>query len=395
MAQRAYSALDAGMPWEKAVSKFSQDRASQRKGGTIGWINYGRLDPSFVETIMSIDTTNTFTDPVKSKYGYHILRIDSIRSFASDSAKRAFMSGKLKELPRYKQRKKYVHRKIEKLGNAEKFTAPLTSYADFQSGQDTMRIGTLSPSESLASSRIYTINNESYSVSDFHNWLTSKHGDTPASRYRAKWFDDYKLSIVTNHLVPLTKERFQDFDDKIKNYMDGLVVFQVTQDSVWNYAQSDTARLKEIYKAKRDSFRYGKRYHYYMFMSQSDSLLQKAVTGFKERVHPDTLDKKLKGLAIRTDSTSYVGDFPFNKLPKMQKGTFSNLVKYKNRKAYLYLNEVLDPRRMTFEEAYNRLVSYYQPIREEEWIESLKKRHNVKVYQERLEEKLAEGSQSR
>ncbi len=391
-ADQAYKALESGMEWNKAVAQYSEDKSSKRKGGEIGWLNYGsRVDPAFVDSIMSIDTVGAHTRPVRTKYGYHVLRIDSIRSFESEKDKREYLLGKLKDLPRYKNRKEIVHKQLAKLGNAKKFTAPLSALARHIEEQDTIPIQHISLPDSLTDKTAYRINGKNYTVGDFYDWLRDKHGSTAAGRYRAKWFEDYTLNAKTEHLVPLTKERFPEFEGKIKNYMDGLVVFQITQDSVWNYAQTDTARLREIYKTNRDSFQYDKRYHYYLFTGRSDSLLKQGINRFREGEHPDSIDHKMQGVAIRTDSSSYVDEFPFSKLPDMETGTFSNLVKYKDQKAYLYLEEVLPPRRMTFDEAYNRLVSYYQPIREENWTETLQDRYNIKMYPDRLDRKLSKS----
>ncbi len=389
-AQEAYDALESGMEWKEAVQQYTEDRASRRKGGQIGWINYGRrLDPAFVDSVMAVDTVGTHTNPIRSKYGYHILRIDSVRTFESEKAEREHLMSKMKKLPRYKNRKQIVHNEVANVGNAQTFKEPLSVLVDEVTQHDTVQINSISISDSLAANTAYRINNQDYKVGAFINWVKEKHGQTPANRFRASWFDDFKLNAISEHLVELTKKRFPEFKNKIKNYMDGLVVFQITQDSVWNYAETDTARLKEIYKAHPDSFRYDKRYHYYLFAGRQDSLLKEATRRFQDGMHPDSVDNDMQGVAIRTDSSSYVDEFPFSKLKEMETGSFSNLVKYRDQKAYLYLEEILQPRRMRFDEAYNRLVSYYQPIREKEWTQALKDRYNIKMYHDRLEKKLA------
>jgi hypothetical protein len=39
---------------------------------------------------------------------------------------------------------------------------------------------------------------------------------------------------------------------------------------------------------------------------------------------------------------------------------------------------------MTFEEAYFRVVTDYQPIRERQWLDGLRARYNVAVYPDRI-----------
>ncbi|HBZ40147.1 MAG TPA: hypothetical protein DEO59_17340, partial [Balneola sp.] len=52
---------------------------------------------------------------------------------------------------------------------------------------------------------------------------------------------------------------------------------------------------------------------------------------------------------------------------------------YKRRTAVFYLNEILPARKMTFEEAFNRLLADYQPAREEKWLTELKKDFRFKI----------------
>jgi peptidyl-prolyl cis-trans isomerase C len=48
------------------------------RGVTLGWISFGNLDQAVEDTIYSL-TAGEISDPVKSNYGYHILKIDSVR----------------------------------------------------------------------------------------------------------------------------------------------------------------------------------------------------------------------------------------------------------------------------------------------------------------------------
>ncbi len=68
----------------------------------------------------------------------------------------------------------------------------------------------------------------------------------------------------------------------------------------------------------------------------------------------------------------------------MEENSLSEIFNYNSRKGFFYLNDILSPRKMTFDEAFNKLLADYQPEREEKWLSNLRSTYNIKVYQENL-----------
>ena len=70
----------------------------------------------------------------------------------------------------------------------------------------------------------------------------------------------------------------------------------------------------------------------------------------------------------------------FTQLADMKVGEISEFFSYNNRKAFFILNDILPARKMTFEEAFNRLLSDYQPIREENWLQRLRDKYQIQAF---------------
>ena len=67
----------------------------------------------------------------------------------------------------------------------------------------------------------------------------------------------------------------------------------------------------------------------------------------------------------------------------MSENSFSEPFDYNNRGMF-WLEERLPARNMTFDEAFNRVLSTYQPIREQEWLAELRSEYNIKVHRNKL-----------
>jgi peptidyl-prolyl cis-trans isomerase SurA len=61
------------------AKKYSQDKGSGFKGGNIGWVRKKSVVPEFGEVMMKTPTKK-ISDPFKSRFGWHILYIENIRS---------------------------------------------------------------------------------------------------------------------------------------------------------------------------------------------------------------------------------------------------------------------------------------------------------------------------
>lgn len=73
-AQEAASQLRVGKPFKEVVTAFSEDTVSAKKGGDLGWLKEGAIDPNFSETVfaMKVDEVSA---PFETAFGYHIVKL--------------------------------------------------------------------------------------------------------------------------------------------------------------------------------------------------------------------------------------------------------------------------------------------------------------------------------
>ncbi|HJS89767.1 MAG TPA: peptidyl-prolyl cis-trans isomerase [Steroidobacteraceae bacterium] len=61
------------------AKKYSQDPGSAQNGGSLGWMDRSGFVKPFADALFNIKSVGDIVGPVKTQYGYHIIRLDGIQ----------------------------------------------------------------------------------------------------------------------------------------------------------------------------------------------------------------------------------------------------------------------------------------------------------------------------
>ena len=74
------ASLKKGGKFEEIAKKQSKDPGSGANGGDLDWANPSSYVPEFSEALLKLSKGQTTDVPVKSQFGYHIIRVDDVRT---------------------------------------------------------------------------------------------------------------------------------------------------------------------------------------------------------------------------------------------------------------------------------------------------------------------------
>lgn len=69
----------SGQNFAALAKKYSQDPGSANNGGNLGWMSRNGFDKTFTRALFAIPKVGGIVGPVKTRFGYHIIRLDGIR----------------------------------------------------------------------------------------------------------------------------------------------------------------------------------------------------------------------------------------------------------------------------------------------------------------------------
>jgi peptidyl-prolyl cis-trans isomerase D len=79
LANQVLALAKSGQNFAALAKKYSQDPGSAHNGGSLGWIDRAGFVAPFADALFSMKAVGDIVGPVKTQYGYHIIRLDGIQ----------------------------------------------------------------------------------------------------------------------------------------------------------------------------------------------------------------------------------------------------------------------------------------------------------------------------
>ena len=79
LANETRAKLVAGANFATLAEEISDDPAAKANRGELGWFGSGKMDPDFTKAAFELKTAGDISEPVKSRFGYHLILLEGRR----------------------------------------------------------------------------------------------------------------------------------------------------------------------------------------------------------------------------------------------------------------------------------------------------------------------------
>ena len=372
-----YDKLQKGMNWEELCREHSEDPNSKDRGGKLRPFGVGGMSsaPKFQEMAFSLRETGEISDPVRTQFGWHIIRLESKIPLPPFEELKASLTQRVSRDERAKISKQALRDRMRKeFGFAENAAVKsrLFSFADSVVNRKTE---TFKPIQEQV---LFSMAKSSYRVADFVSYLKDQNivFQPTALQTLEDLYSGYVDHIQLRLLEDRVKRESPHYKWLLKEYYEGILLFEIMEQEVWNKAMEDSAGQKNFFEKHAGNYMAGERMRGRIFTSQMDGILDNLtvmlregntdVTGFVGEHH------------IRVDS----GAFERSDRSILSKVAWSPGLYSATQNGVHYLVEIekiLPPGQKNFEEARASVISDYQTFIEDSWISELKRKFGVKV----------------
>jgi peptidyl-prolyl cis-trans isomerase SurA len=363
-----YSKLLQKENFELLAKLQSDDKNSAPLGGKLAKFNASRMISPFADVAFSLKKVNDISKPFKTPYGWHIVKLIKKYPVKAFSDLKEELTQKIEKSKRYKIAGTSVVKRLIKEYNISINNEILNLFLK----NDTTLI-----SENL-DQMIFTINKSKTLLRNLITFSKASPNKSLKGLYQ-EFFENKILAYYKDNL----EKTDADFAFTLQEYRDGLLLFNLLQDKIWQRSEKDTVGLKKFFNENRDKYFWNKRGDL-IIASCSDR--DKAVLVKKYLEENKTIDeiKKLinDGATIHVLFTNGILEENHKRLPKsfvLSHDGVSEVFDELNNFVVVKVNKIIESTPMLLKETRGRVINDYQEELDKNWIKELRQKYPVRI----------------
>lgn len=388
IADSVYTRLQAGESFEALSDIYNTNQRLNSSKGDIGWLdNSTRYEPQLKEALFDIQNIGDVSKPLYFDYGIVIAKITDKsdigpiqlyvktinKNFKKDDSRKNIVKdvfyAQYKKTAPYKEQSQAIAEFVTIVDNSillNKWTKP-----------------TFTQNKTL-----FTIGKESYTYVDFANYLVENQKSKNISEKEVlvrKRLYEYAQNMLDQHAVQTLHLRNQEFARIMQEYHDGMIIYELLNNEVFQKANKDTVGVYNWYTEKLEDYmqKPGVRVTYYM--CKNDKVVKKIIPliekqqtqKYDDQYIMKSINKKAMDNVLLDTAVYYEGENLLIGLLEWKQGSYHIL---ENNKIVV-IKEVIPAQPLPFEICKNAVISDYQNYLEYLWIDNLRKKYSYTLNQ--------------
>ena len=377
-----YHRLKQGEDFSELAKLYSDDKGSARNGGELPWFGSGRMVKEFETVAFELNFNGEISQPIQTGFGWHILkRIDRKEIPLFENAK-SEIDRKVGKDQRVDVARRALINKLKKEYSFKEKEVNIPVSYDTVENTYVLKLKYLETDVTL-SDTLFTFLDKVFYEKDFVNYVRyiTKNKSTSAYQYKViyeEFIDEKVLEVEEARL----EEKYPEYKYLLKEYHDGMLLFEITDQKIWSKAIDDSIGLKNYYKEHNNDFMWSERWSGSIYKCSGEDVAKKVSKiinkgSFGKKVTNDDLlnqfNTESEELTIETGIYSRGDNNIVDKL------IWNTVTENRNTDYILYKGDVIQPKVKTLEETKGAVISDYQDYLDQEWINKLRKEYNIKV----------------
>ncbi len=389
-----YDSIQSGVSFKLLVKRYSEDKGTSQKGGELPFFGTGRMIPEFEKAAFALREVGDVSRPIKTAYGYHIIKLLDNKPLESFEELKPTIKKKVSKDIRAKRGKQMVISRLKKEYN---LTVNKKALQPFYSAFDsTLYLGKWDAAKveghnetlfTIADTVIFTQQDFAKSISTDGLRRIKK----PLQILVDEEFNRYLERSLTNFEKSRLEDKYPEFKNLVKEYHDGILLFNLTDIIVWSKAVEDTAGLQKFYNENKNNYMWGDRVEATIYTFNKKEWELKV-----QKLAAKVVKKNMNLTEARNDFVEKANakDSTFTlkvKKDKFSKGdndiidaiTWKAGIKETQERdeafVLVYVNSAISPQPKLLNESRGLITADYQNYLEKQWLEKLRAKYKIVI----------------
>ena len=390
-----YNAIQNGLSFDDAVTKYLK---VDEKPGVLPLFGSNRFEGDFIKGLYGLKKGEV-SKPIKTSFGWHIVRIDDVEPIVIDNDTRLAVRNRILHDSRSNTSREAFIERVKQEYNFKEFVdkkAKTTPVEDFYTVVDTSILtGTWSASRAAKLNKdMFSFAGKNYNQQDFANYL--QHHQSQFQRVK-----DVDLKVLVNYtyrqFVENTvvdyedsrlEEKYPEFAQLMKEYKEGILIYELSEIKVWRKAIIDTAGLEAYYETVKNNHLYPVRVQAEYYKSVDAASTKKLAAMLTKETPTDRIVEKMnkKSITIILDTVTYWQgqNKQFDSIVDWNKITTNKVFTNTAENELVRIQKVLQPSPMPLDEERGVIITEYQTLLEKKWLEDIRKNNYIWIDENKI-----------
>jgi peptidyl-prolyl cis-trans isomerase SurA len=368
--------------------EYSEDRRTRDKMGELPEFGINKMMPAFEEAAFALENPGDYSAPVQTSIGWHVIQLIEKKPIGTYENLEKELARKVKRDSRntigakrfVKQLKHDYGFKVDERGYA---------YAKKLVDMEAFSAHAWELPKRYQDRTVATFANQSVKVGQLLEfWANNQQveiGGKGDEFLRLQFNTLCNDKIVTYEDSQLEK-KYPEFRNLVREYKEGILLFDLTQDEVWDRAAQDSAGLALEYNSIKSNFMWDDRitFNYWVCKDEKDA---KKIAKWLSKNKREKVDELLESqdalnIAYSSGLAQQKDDQVLAELWQFEKGVYGPSQLEKGGYAVLLVESTMKSRPKAFNEIKGLVIASYQERLEKMWIESLRQKFKVEINEE-------------
>ncbi|MBJ04321.1 MAG: hypothetical protein CMP65_00260 [Flavobacteriales bacterium] len=393
-----YDSLKMGVSFSDIAKRFSDDTKSAQAGGELDWFGTNKMVSEFENVSFSLDSIGDISLPFKTDFGWHIVKLLDKKLLPNFEEMRESLKKRIERDSRsQKTRDVVIQKLIQEWGFVENMYAK-KSLINLLNNSNNLSLEEMQNSLTGKDDILFVFNNQ-YDVqqryiyqSDFVDFFYS---------FKSRINKNENLKSVLNQLLSTFKEqkileiesnnleaKYDDFRLLFNEYHDGILMYQIQKEKVWDKAINDTLGLKNFFEINRDNYKWPQRVLVKIYSSKNANINSKVYRKLKYGIPDDlsilksinnktTLNLSIEELLLSEGDDDIVDSLVFSKnLKDFEKKSILFVEEFDK---VIIIQDVINETPKLLSEIKGMVISDYQSFLEKKWLEELENKYQIVI----------------
>ncbi|MBW6490028.1 MAG: peptidylprolyl isomerase [Lentimicrobium sp.] len=386
-----YEKAISGEDFAKLVEQYSDDKSTSTKGGILPWFGSNKMIPEFIKEISTLKNPGEITKPFISSFGWHIVKLIDHKDIGTYDEN---LNELKQSLSRNDRAKKSEEALINRIKKEYKFTEnPKALTAFYKVVTDTVfNAGWNSNQAEGLNKTLFTIGRRSITQQDFAKYIEvnqKKRNPEDISQFVNGNYQNFLNDVLLAYEDSQLESKYPEFKSLVREYRDGILLFELTDQKIWSKAVKDTLGLAEFYENHKSDYMWDQRVEATIYTLGSDN--KEIISELRRNILKGISDNELLE-QFNNDSTTILstdhrkfskGDNSIIDSVNWEKG-ISKDIQLNEKVHIINIHQVLEPEPKQLDEARGLITSDYQNYLEKIWIKELRQKYPYTVNREVL-----------